>query len=71
MYLDYLIIIIIMSYSMMSWQNKDLSTSIWHKLYLDSLRTTYSAAAYSRYDIICFKPKYVNYLKYMDLKRGG
>ena len=40
--------IMIMSYSVMPWQTKDLSPSIWHRLYLDSLRTTHSAAAYSR-----------------------
>ena len=30
--------------SIMPWQTKDLSPSIWHKLYIDSLRTTHSAA---------------------------
>ena len=33
-------------HSVMPWQTKDLSPSIWHKLYVDSLRTT--AAAYNR-----------------------
>ena len=33
----------------MPWQTKDLSPSIWHKLYVDSLRTT--AAAYNRYPV--------------------
>lgn len=32
--------------SVMPWQTKDLSPSIWHKLYVDSLRTT--AAAFNR-----------------------
>ena len=36
-------------YSVMPWQTKDLSPSIWHKLYVDSLRTT--AAAYNRYPV--------------------
>jgi len=34
----------LLNISVMPWQTKDLSPSIWHKLYLDSLRTTHSAA---------------------------
>jgi len=37
----------LLNISLMPWQTKDLSPSIWHKLYLDSLRTTQSAAQYS------------------------
>ena len=41
----------------MPWQTKDLSPSIWHKLYVDSLRTT--AAAYNRYVVSCVRSKYL------------
>jgi len=34
----------LLNISLMPWQTQDLSPSIWHKLYLDSLRTTHSAA---------------------------
>lgn len=36
----------IINISVMPWQTKDLSPSIWHKLYVDSLKTT--AAAFNR-----------------------
>ena len=42
----------------MPWQTKDLSPSIWHKLYVDSLRTT--AAAYNRYVVSCVRSKYLS-----------
>merc|ERR1719341_2158609 len=37
----------LLNISVMPWQTKDLSPSIWHRLYLDSLRTTQSGATYA------------------------
>ena len=38
-------------FSVMPWSTKDLAPSIWHKLYLDSLRPEMKSEAYSRYTL--------------------
>merc|ERR1712200_80976 len=37
--------------SVMPWSTKDLAPSIWHKLYLDSLRPEMKSEAYSSCDV--------------------
>jgi len=41
--------------SVMPWQTKDLSPSIWHKLYIDSLRTSQNSAAFSSCELLMKK----------------